>query len=148
MTRRRRSAGGYHLRVRDALTTLFFLLPSSGLKIRLLRLLGHDIHPTARVGICWVQHVDRFRLAEGVRIGNFNTFRYLALVQMGQGSRIVMFNWVLGGSGFEPGVEQHDDLRTLRMGANSHIISCHFLECGGGLSWRTTAGSPASGPRC
>lgn len=119
--------------MRAPLTTLLFLLPSSGLKIRLLRRLGHDIHPTARIGICFVQSVDRFRLAEGVRIGNFNAFRYLALVEMGKGSRIVMFNWILGGSGFEPGVEQHENLRTLRMGANAHVISFHFLECGGGL---------------
>jgi len=128
--------------VRAHLTTLLFLLPSCNLKIRLLRMLGHDIHPTARIGICFVQNVERFRLAEGVLIGNFNAFRYLALVEMGKGSRIVMFNWILGGSGFEPGIEQRDDLRTLRMGVNAHIISFHFLECGGGLfmeddSWIT-----------
>lgn len=120
-------------RVRRLLTTLVFALPATPLKNRLLNLLGHHVHPTARIGICWVQHVDRFELAEGVRIGNFNAFRYLALVKMGYGSRIVMFNWILGGSGFEPGARQHENLRTLRMGEHSHIISFHFLECGGGL---------------
>lgn len=121
---------------------LAFLLPASGLKIRLLNRLGHRIHPTARIGICWVQSVDRFEIAEGVQIGNFNAFRYLALVQIGRGSRIVMFNWILGGSGFEPGAEQHEHLRTLRMGEDAHIISMHYLDCGGGLimadsSWFT-----------
>lgn len=119
--------------MRHALTTLVFLLPSSGLKIRLLNRLGHRVHPTAQVGICLVQRVDRFDLAEGVRIGNFNIFRFMALVQMGRGSRIVMFNWVLGGSGFEPDAEDTGSLRTLRMGDHCHIISMHYLDCGGGL---------------
>ena len=53
-----------------------------------------------------------------------------------------MFNWILGGSGFEPGEDHLGVRRTLRMGDQSHIISFHFLECGGGLlmsdrSWIT-----------
>jgi acetyltransferase-like isoleucine patch superfamily enzyme len=112
---------------------LVFVLPPSSLKNRLLNLLGHDVHPSARVGICFAQHVDRFELAEGVVIGIWNAFRYLARVQMGRGSRIVMFNWILGGSGFEPGEDELGVRRTLRMGDQSHIISFHFLECGGGL---------------
>jgi acetyltransferase-like isoleucine patch superfamily enzyme len=128
--------------VRQRLMMLVFLLPSSGLKIRLLNRLGHQIHPTARFGICWVQGVDRFEVAEGVQIGNFNAFRFLKLVQIGRGSRIVMFNWILGGSGFEQGAEDHGSLRTLRMGEDAHIISMHYLDCGGGLimhdhSWFT-----------
>lgn len=112
---------------------LVFLLPASSLKNRLLNKLGHQIHPTARIGICWVQAVERFEVAEGVQIGNFNAFRFLKLVQIGKGSRIVMFNWILGGSGFEPGAVDHGNLRTLRMGNDAHIISMHYLDCGGGL---------------
>lgn len=135
---------------------LVFVLPPSGLKNRLLNLLGHDVHPTARLGICFVQHVDHFQLAEGVVIGNWNAFRYLARVEMGRGSRIVMFNWILGGSGFEPGEDHLGVRRTLRMGDQCHIISFHFLECGGGLlmadrSWitgvRSTVLSHAFDPR-
>lgn len=118
------------------------LLPASGLKNRLLNRLGHRVHPTVRFGICLVQNVDHLDLAEGVQIGNFNAFRFLARVEVGRGSRIVMFNWILGGSGFEPGAPDHGSLRTLRMGENAHIISMHYLDCGGGLlmadhSWIT-----------
>lgn len=121
---------------------LVFLLPASSLKIRLLNRLGHQIHPTARIGICWVEGVERFEVAEGALIGNFNMFRYLALVRIGRGSRIAMFNQILGGSGFEPGAVDHGSLRTLRMGDNAHIVSMHYLDCGGGLimgddSWFT-----------
>lgn len=119
--------------MRQRLTTLLFLLPPSRLKVRLLNRLGHAIHPTARVGICFVQRVERFELAEGVRIGHFNMFRFLARVQMGRGSRIVMFNWLLGGSGFEAGPDADGSRRVLQMGDHSHIISNHYLDCGGGL---------------
>ncbi|KAA1422081.1 hypothetical protein F0U44_04050 [Nocardioides humilatus] len=121
---------------------LVFLLPASGLKIKILNRLGHRIHPTARIGICWVQSVERFDIAEGVQIGNFNAFRYLKLVEIGKGSRIVMFNWFLGGSGFEPGAVDHGMLRTFRMGEHAHVISMHYIDCGGGVilgdhSWIT-----------
>lgn len=128
--------------MRQALTTLVFLLPPSGLKNRLLNLLGHRIHPTAVVGICLVQRVERFELGEGSLIHHFNMFRDLRLVRMGRGCRIMLFNWFVGDSGYEPGAEQTEDLRTLRMGDHSHIISQHYLDCGGGVilgdqSWVT-----------
>ncbi len=119
--------------MRNRLTTLACLLPASRFKNRVLNRLGHQIHATARIGICWVESVERFELAEGVQIGNFNAFRFLRLVQIGRGSRIVMFNWILGGSGFEPDAVDHGSLRTLRMGDDAHIISMHYLDCGGGL---------------
>ena len=31
----------------------------------------------------------------------------MKLVQMGRGSTMVMFNWIVGGSGYEPGAEDH-----------------------------------------
>ncbi len=119
--------------MRQALTTLVFLLPPSALKIRLLNLLGHRVHRTARIGISFVQRVDRFDIAEGVLIGHFNLFRDMALVEMRFGARIMMFNQVLGDSGYEPGAVDNGTMRTLRMGAHSHIISQHYLDCGGGL---------------
>ena len=120
--------------MRQALTTLVFLLPPSALKIRLLNRLGHRIHPKAQLGICLVRHVERFDLAEGVLIGHFNFFHNMALVQMGRGSRIFFFNQILGGSGFEPGAEPTPLQRTLQMGAHSHIISQHYVDCGAGVT--------------
>lgn len=129
-------------RVRQALTTLVFLLPPSALKNRLLNRLGHQIHPTATIGICLVRRVGRFEVGERSLIHHFNLFRDLRLVRMGDGCRIMLFNQVVGDSGYEPGIEQTDDLRTLRLGDYSHIISQHYLDCGGGIilgneSWVT-----------
>jgi acetyltransferase-like isoleucine patch superfamily enzyme len=128
--------------VRARLTFLVFLMPPGRIKNWLLNKLGHDIHPTAAIGICWVRGVEKFVIAEGAQINHFNVFLHMKLVQIGRGSTMVMFNWVVGGSGFEPGAEDHGSLRTLRMGASAHIISMHYLDCGGGLimadnSWFT-----------
>jgi len=112
---------------------LVFLLPPCGLKVRLLNLLGHQVHPTATIGICLVRRVDRFEVGAGSLIHHFNLFRDLRLVRLGAGCRIMLFNQVVGDSGYEPGVTQNENLRTLRMGDDSHIISQHYLDCGGGI---------------
>jgi acetyltransferase-like isoleucine patch superfamily enzyme len=118
--------------VRSSLTTLAFLLPFQRLKIRLLNLLGHDIHPTVLIGICLVRHVRRFELAEGARIGHFNVFRDLDLVQLGHGSRIIYFNQFMSGITLED--REHSSLhRTLRMAENSHIVTSHVFDCAGGV---------------
>lgn len=128
--------------MRALLTTLIFLLPPGRLKNRLLNAVGHDVHPKARVGMCLVRNVDKFELAEGVGIGHFNIFRGLALVRMGRGSLIHQLNWITGYSGHEVGAEDNGYLRQLHMATNSHIVSRHVIDCGGGLlmeddSWIT-----------
>jgi acetyltransferase-like isoleucine patch superfamily enzyme len=119
--------------VRKLLTTLAFLLPFRGLKVRVLNLLGHDIHPTAYLGISLVRGVKKFELAEGTGIGNFNVIGGLDLVKMGRGARINYFNLIMSGvttadAEHVPGVH-----RTLQMGPESRIISFHILDCSGGL---------------
>jgi acetyltransferase-like isoleucine patch superfamily enzyme len=121
---------------------LVFLLPTSRFKIWLLNRFGHQMHRGVKFGVCWVRNVEKFQLAEDVQIGNLNTFRDMKLVEIGQGSRIVMFNWIIGVSGFEPGAVDNGSLRTLRMGEGCHVVSSHYLDCGGGLimkdgSWIT-----------
>lgn len=128
--------------MRRALTTLFFLLPPSSLKNRLLNRLGHRLHPTAVVGICLVRRVDLFELGEGALIHHFNFFRDMAKVEMGRSSRIMLFNQIHGDSGYQGAGSGSETLRTLRMGEQSHIISHHYLDCGGGVlmadnSWLT-----------
>lgn len=120
--------------MRSRLTTLVFLLPPSRLKNRLLNALGHSVHPTAQLGICLVVKVKRFDLAEGALIGHFNWFQDMALVQLGYGAQIMMFNSILGYSGSHPSDIDPADLRTLRMGRFSHVMSSHYLDCGGGLA--------------
>lgn len=119
--------------MRRRLTTLVFLLPPSGLKNRLLRMLGHAVPDSARIGINLVQRVDRFEIGEGTVIHHFNWFRDLRLVRTGTGCRILLFNWFTGDSGYEPGMEPPEHARSLVMGDHSHIISQHYFDCGGGV---------------
>ncbi|MGY2876278.1 acetyltransferase-like isoleucine patch superfamily enzyme [Marmoricola sp. URHA0025 HA25] len=119
--------------MRDLLTTLAFLLPFRRLKIKLLNLVGHDIHPSANVGICLVRHVNRFELAENATIGNFNILGNLDLVRLGPDAMIAYFNLIMCGVTLAPGGEAPEHYRRLTMGAGSRIISFHMLDCSGGL---------------
>ena len=128
--------------MRSRLTTLVFLLPPSRLKNRLLNHLGHSVHRTAQLGICLVRHVDRFEIAEGALIGHFNFFQQVALVKLEYGAQIMMSNSILGYAGFHESEIDPSSLRTLRMGKFSHVMSNHYLDCGGGIelsenSWIT-----------
>jgi acetyltransferase-like isoleucine patch superfamily enzyme len=115
------------------LTTLLFLLPPGRLKNRLLRMAGHDVHPTALIGYCFVRGVERFELAEGVRIGHGNVFRGIKLVRMGRGAMIHQFNWITGDSGFRPEQQDPEYGRKLLMATHAHIYSRHYVDCGGGI---------------
>ena len=119
--------------MRRLLTSLVFLLPPSRFKIRVLNLLGHRIHPTARVGICLVERVDRFVLEENALIGHFNMFRDLTLVHMAPDAQIMMFNWFVGDSGYGRKAADESLARSLHMAESSHVISQHYLDCGGGV---------------
>lgn len=119
--------------MRSLLTTFAFLLPFRRLKIRLLNRLGHDIHPSAFIGICVVRNVGRFELAEAAQIGHFNVFDGLDEVRVGRGSRILLCNYFMSGITLEPGEARSEFYKTLHMGENSHIISFHVLDCSGGL---------------
>lgn len=129
----RGATGGSIAAVRKLLTTLAFLLPFKRLKVRLLNRLGHDIHPTAYLGISLVRGVKRFELAEGAGIGNFNVIGGLDLVRMGRGARINYFNLIMAGVTSEDSVGQPGVARSLQMGEESRIISFHILDCSGGF---------------
>ncbi|MDZ5620009.1 acyltransferase [Nocardioides bizhenqiangii] len=119
--------------MRSLLTTFAFLLPFRSLKIRLLNRLGHDIHPTAFVGICLVRNVARFELAEGAQIGHFNVFDGLDEIRLGRGSRILLLNYFMAGYTVGPGEERGEYYKRLQMGDNAHIVTLHVLDCSGGL---------------
>lgn len=105
------------------------------MKNRLLNRLGHSVHPKAQLGICLVRHVDRFDIAEGALIGHFNFFQQMALVELGYGAQIMLSNSILGYAG-EHANDDVDlgELRTLRMAKFSHVMSNHYLDCGGGIT--------------
>lgn len=120
--------------MRSLLTTLAFLLPFKGLKVRLLNLLGHSVHPTALIGVNLVRGVKRVELAEGIAIGHFNVIGGLDLVRLAYGARIGNFNVILNGITVdEPGADPRGVHRSLQMGPHSRIVAFHQLDCSGGV---------------
>lgn len=65
-------------------------LPSFA-KVRLLRLLGHQIHRSAYIGLSYL-NVRHIKLAEDTYIGHGNVFTRLNYVELGAGSRINRWN--------------------------------------------------------
>ncbi len=106
------------------LLVLFGFLPSSW-KVFLLRKRGHKIGDHVHLGICYLD-VRRLELGNGVKIGNFNYFKNVKVLEMADGARIGgSFNWItaspfndLGGEGF--GI--------LRMQRSAGITGRHFLD--------------------
>jgi acetyltransferase-like isoleucine patch superfamily enzyme len=114
--------------VRSIANLLLFALPHSALKTQLLRVAGHTIAASAKIGPCLVVRCDQFELAPHARVGAFNVFKSVASVKLGQGAIIGSFNWFGAGSEFKP-VER----RRLLLGRESAITSRHYFDCSGGI---------------
>ena len=56
---------------------LVWLLPSCALKSKLLRMFGHDIAPSARIGPVLALNVGRAVIGQGTTIAALNIFRSL-----------------------------------------------------------------------
>ncbi len=115
--------------LRFVLNALVFLLPASSGKNRLLRLLGHDIHPSASIAPVVVVGPTHFTVGKDSRIGFFNTFRNLRTVTMGSGCYIGQWNWLTCAPEFY-GPEGNG---TFTMGSEVHIVSRHIFDCAGGI---------------
>ncbi|WP_156756802.1 hypothetical protein [Actinokineospora pegani] len=79
--------------MRSLLQTLCWLLPPHRVKNLLLTLLGHRVHPTARVGICLFTGETEVSIGARVRVGHGNAFRGLRALRVGEGAVIGGLNW-------------------------------------------------------
>lgn len=105
-----------------------WLLPASRLKNRLLRLFGHDIHPSSHIGPNLVVGVVKFEIGQDVAIGPFNVFRGLGLVRLSKYSIINSWNWISA----HPIYQKVDrDAGTLFLGTCARIGSRNYLDSSG-----------------
>ncbi len=110
------------------LQILCWLLPASRLKNRLLRMFGHDIHPSSHIGPNLVVGVVKFEIGEAVSIGPFNVIRGLGLVRLSKYSIINSWNWISA----HPVYRSVDrDAGTLFLGTCSRIGSRNYLDSSG-----------------
>lgn len=104
--------------------------PASGLKNMLLRRLGWEVHPNARIGPALLHRVGHLSLADGASIGPFTVMRDLERVELGTHATIGQWNWIsassvlvaAGGTG------------TLTIGDHSALTSRHYVDASGGVS--------------
>ncbi len=90
-------------------------------------LLGHELHPDARIGLSVIL-VDRLRMQAGARVGHFNLIRDCELVRLDEGAVIGSFNAIRGlgtDSEFEAGAERQ---RALLLDEGSAITYGHFID--------------------
>jgi acetyltransferase-like isoleucine patch superfamily enzyme len=101
------------------------VLPSSW-KIRILNRLGHEIHPTCRLGMSYLD-IKKMVLGPHVQIAGFNYFKGLQLLEMKRASRIGgKFSWFTA-STLHMGTEVNH-FGVLRIGEGSNITGRHFFD--------------------
>ncbi len=102
------------------------------LKWRLLNLIpGYEVHPTARVGLSWVE-VKELRMGPGAVVHHFSVLRGMDLVDMQEGSFVGKCNLVItpqsiprSSAGADPGATPEFILEPHAFLAGSfHIVDC------------------------
>lgn len=107
---------------------LVWLLPSSALKNKLLRMFGHDICPSARIGPVLALNVGCAVIGQGATIAALNIFRSLRLLKMGDGATLGSFNMISAHPAYQA---LHPDVGSLIMGDGAAITSRHNVDCSG-----------------
>ena len=79
------------MRVLRTLNLLLLALLPSAVKVRILRLAGHEIGPGAKIGCSFVD-VKRMKLGAGARIGFGNVFKGMQYLELGDRTSIGRFN--------------------------------------------------------
>jgi len=107
---------------------LVWLLPSCALKSKLLRMFGHDIAPSARIGPVLALNVGRAVIGQGTTIAALNIFRSLRLLKMGDGATMGSLNTISAHPAYQA---LHADVGSLIMGDGAIITSRHNVDCSG-----------------
>ncbi|CAM4100300.1 acyltransferase [Gillisia limnaea] len=110
---------------------LLFFMPWYLRRRALIKWFGYDIHPTSRLGFCWVFPRELVMKAHS-RIDHFTVAIHLDRIEMEENSSIGRSNWITGfPSGTSSRHFQHQTTRTsvLMLGSNSSITKHHHLDC-------------------
>ncbi len=116
--------------MRKILALVSVLFPWALRRWLLVRLLGYEIHPTARIGWSWICP-ERLAMASGSRIGSLTVCKGLSLLQMDEESRLGNLNWI---SGFPQGSkaffsEELDRRAELVIGEHAAVTHRHIIDC-------------------
>lgn len=122
--------------------TLSFLagiLPHSRFKLMVFRWLGHELHPTAEIGMILFFGVAKLRMGANSRIGNLTALKGMSMVSLAPGARIGQLNWISSAES----LRILDSSGVLELGEQAHLNNRHYLDCSGGIAigaYTTVAG--------
>ncbi len=116
--------------MRTFLLLLSALLPWEWRRSFLEKQFGFQIHPTARLGLCWLAP-SHLVMAEGSSIGHLTVVKNLELLQLGAHATIGRGNWITGfplgnSPHFATEVDRHPQLI---IGEHSAITHRHLFDC-------------------
>jgi len=116
--------------IRQILMSLSVLLPWSLRRSLLEKQFGYSIHPTSRIGFCWI-FPRRLIMEENSRIGHFTLCKNIDLLHLGAHAIIGQLNWI---TGFPTGTSRHFAHQTDRhpeliVEAHAGISSRHLIDC-------------------
>jgi len=112
------------------LMLLSVFLPAAARRALLQSQFGYQIHPSCRLGICWVAPT-RLIMEEGSQIGHLTVCKGMDLLHLRAHSAIGRGNWI---SGFPLGPSPHfaeelDRRPELILGEHSNITHRHLIDC-------------------
>ncbi len=128
-----------HRRLRTLLAALAVLLPARSRRVLFVRLLGHEIDPTAVVGHSFVD-VEHLRMGPSSVIGHLTVIRGCQDVELGRDCLIGNMNFVNAVDRTKPWFAHLDRHPALIMNDRSRISTMHFLDCSDRIEFAEHAG--------
>lgn len=110
----------------NKLNAFFLMFLPSTLKVKLLRLFGHDVHKSAYIGFSYL-NIKNITMGEKSFIGQGNIFTHLDTLEMHSGSRINRWNRFTSDSEFKA------EMRLLKHASISlrhYFDVCDLVEIG------------------
>jgi acetyltransferase-like isoleucine patch superfamily enzyme len=116
-------------KMKSLVTSLLCLFPPSRTKNFSLRILGHNIHRTARFGSSLVIGKSLISLGKDSVVRPFNVFRNMSLVA-GEGAIIGSWNWFSAAPALSKGENYSAEFL---LGTSGSVNSRNYFDCSGGI---------------
>lgn len=131
-------------KIKTILVLLAGLLPASAGKNRLLSMLGHQIHRTAKIGPVILLKVGRIEVGARTHIWSGNVFRHLRALRVGTDGTVMRWNRISAIPSFRrtEGADP-ETVGILSLGDHVLITKGHAVDCSGGVlmaDWSAIAG--------
>lgn len=95
----------------------------------LTRAVGYEIHPSARIGISWV-NTHKLKMAKNSRIGRFNVIKSIDLLEMMEDAGIGSYNTITCASNKDASHDNDQNRSSsLLMREHSSITMWHLIDC-------------------